>query len=109
MKKPSKREKRNSRDAGERVIYSWSIGSPFQMRDHVKESINITCAGAFMGPRPLRLIYIPRLTRCCKQSCADASSSQAANSKCGKRLIMVQQTGSTCRLPLTSNVPTPCS
>lgn len=38
------------------MIYSWPLDSPFQTLDHVKQSINITCAGAFMGPHPLLLI-----------------------------------------------------
>lgn len=79
--------------AGKRVIYSWPLDSPFQMLDHVKQSINITCAGAFMGPHPFLLIYIPQLTQCCNQSCADDCSSQAANNTCEKGFINIQQTG----------------
>lgn len=78
MKKGQQTWKAKDLLAGKRVIYSWPLDSPFQMLDHVKQSINITCAGAFMGPHPLLLIYIPRLTQRCNQSCADASS-QAAN------------------------------
>lgn len=82
--------------AGKRVIYSWPLDSPFQMLDHVKQSINITCAGAFMGPHPLLLIYIPQPAHCCNQSCAHACSSQTANSMCGKGLINIYQTGPAC-------------
>lgn len=57
--------------AGKHVIYSWPLESPFQMLDHVKPSINITCAGAFMGPHPLLLVCIPRPPQCCNQSCMD--------------------------------------
>lgn len=97
--------------AGKRVIYSWPLDSPFQMLDHVKQSINITCAGAFMGPHPLLLIYIPQLTQCCNQSCAD--SSQAANNMSGKGLINIQPTGPTCLCQVTyhcrQNFSTPFS
>lgn len=95
-KKASKREKARDLLARKRVIYSWPLDSTFQMLDHVKPSINITCAGAFMGPHPLLLIYIPQLTLCCNQSCAVACSSQAANNVCGKGGINIQQTGPTC-------------
>lgn len=64
------------------MIYSWPLDSPFPLLDHVKQSINITCAGAFMGPCPLVLIYIPHLARCNNRSGVDACSSQAANSLC---------------------------
>lgn len=68
------KQTRSAKDilAAKHGIYSWPLDSPFQMLDHVKHSINITCAGAFMGPHPLLLIYIPQPTQCCNHSCADA-------------------------------------
>lgn len=77
--------------AWKRVIYSWPLDSPFQMLDHVKQNINITCAGAFMGPHPLLLIYIPQLTQRRNKSCVDVCSSQAANNMCGKGLLNIQE------------------
>lgn len=56
--KASKTWKAKDLSAWKRVIYSWPLDSPFQMLDHVKQSISITCAGAFMGLHPLLLIYI---------------------------------------------------
>lgn len=83
--------------AGKRVIYSWPLDSPFQMLDHVKQTINITCAGAFMGPHPLPLVCIPEPPQCCNQSCRmDACSLQAADNVCGKGLINIQQTRPPC-------------
>lgn len=93
--------------AGKRVIYSWPLDSPFQMLDHVKQSINITCAGAFMGPHPLLLICIPQLTQCCNRSWED--SSQAASKMCGKGLISIQETGPTCARTLSTAIKLPCT
>ncbi|KAI4812876.1 hypothetical protein KUCAC02_024239 [Chaenocephalus aceratus] len=40
------KQTRSAKDilAAKHGIYSWPLDSPFQMLDHVKQSINITCA-----------------------------------------------------------------
>lgn len=49
--------------AGKRVIYSWPLAAPFQMLDHVKQSIAVTCTGAFMG-----LLYYSSFAFLCQRS-----------------------------------------
>lgn len=63
-KKNGKCNKQKIFFAEKHVIYSWLLESPFQMQAYVKQSINITCAGAFMGSYPLLLIYISQQAKC---------------------------------------------